>query len=48
LHDIPCLFQIQLILARQVRDLLSGWAAEGWLEISNPARKSRRYRLSAK
>jgi Fic family protein len=33
---------------RQVRDLLNGWAEDGWLEISDTARKSRRYRLSAK
>lgn len=32
---------------RTARDLLSAWLAEGWLEIADPARKSRRYRLSA-
>jgi predicted ArsR family transcriptional regulator len=32
---------------RQVRDLLNGWAEDGWLEISDAARKSRRYRLWA-
>jgi Fic family protein len=33
---------------RQVRDLLNVWAEDGWLEVSDAARKSRRYRLSAK
>lgn len=32
---------------RAARDLTAGWVAEGWLEIADPARKSRRYRLSA-
>jgi Fic family protein len=32
---------------RQVRDLLTGWVDAGWLVIGDPARKSRRYRLSA-
>ena len=32
---------------RQVRDLLASWVEAGWLVIGNPARKSRRYRLSA-
>ena len=32
---------------RQVRDLLAGWVEAGWLVIGDPARKSRRYRLSA-
>jgi len=32
---------------RQARDLLSKWVNDGWLEMSEPARKSRRYRLSA-
>ncbi|MBN2385584.1 MAG: Fic family protein [Anaerolineales bacterium] len=31
---------------RQVRDLLAEWVNAGWLEIGDPARKSRRYRLS--
>ena len=34
--------------ARTVRDLIAGWLEEGWLEVADPARKSRRYRLSAK
>ncbi len=33
--------------ARQVRDILSEWVSQGWLEVSDPARKTRRYRLSA-
>lgn len=33
--------------ARAARDLLSGWVADGWLEVADPARKSRRYCLSA-
>jgi Fic family protein len=32
---------------RQVRDLLAGWVEAGWLVIGDPARKSRRYQLSA-
>jgi len=34
--------------ARTVRDLIGGWLEDGWLEVADPARKSRRYRLSAK
>jgi len=33
--------------ARQVRDILSEWVKQDWLEISAEARKIRRYRLSA-
>lgn len=32
---------------RAARDLLATWVADGWLEVADPARKSRRYRLSA-
>ncbi|MBN1815229.1 MAG: hypothetical protein JXA14_25575 [Anaerolineae bacterium] len=32
---------------RTVRDLVTGWLADGWLEVEDPARWSRRYRLSA-
>jgi len=32
---------------RTVRDLAAGWLADGWLEVADAARKSRRYRLSA-
>ncbi len=32
---------------RAARDLLAAWVADGWLEMADPARKSRRYRLSA-
>ena len=33
---------------RQARDLLSEWVKQGWLEVSQPSRKLRRYSLSAK
>jgi len=32
---------------RQVRYLLNDWVEDGWLVISDAARKTRRYRLSA-
>jgi len=32
---------------RTVRDLVTGWLADGWLVLADPARKSRRYHLSA-
>ena len=32
---------------RSARDLLAAWVTDGWLEMADPARKSRRYRLSA-
>ena len=32
---------------RQARDLLTAWVGEGWLEVGDAARKSRRYHLSA-
>lgn len=32
---------------RTARDLVTGWVADGWLEVADPARKTRRYRLSA-
>jgi len=32
---------------RTVRDLVGGWLAAGWLVLADPARKSRRYHLSA-
>jgi len=32
---------------RAVRNLLASWVNEGWLDIANPSRKLRRYRLSA-
>jgi hypothetical protein len=43
-NDVACILGLS---PRQVRDLLSGCMAEGWLEISDPARKLQRYRLSA-
>jgi hypothetical protein len=30
-----------------VRDLIAGWLEDGWLEVADAARKTRRYRLSA-
>ena len=32
---------------RTVRDLLQNWVADGWLELVDPSRRARRYRLSA-
>ena len=32
---------------RSARDLLAGWVVDGWLVVTDPARKSRRYALSA-
>ncbi len=32
---------------RTVRDLVAGWLKESWLEIANPSRRARRYRLTA-
>jgi Fic family protein len=32
---------------RTVRDLIAGWLDDGWLEVADAARKTRRYRLSA-
>jgi Fic family protein len=32
---------------RQVRELLSGWVSQGWLQTSDPSRKGRKYILSA-
>ncbi len=32
---------------RAARALLAAWVADGWLAVADPARKSRRYRLSA-
>lgn len=32
---------------RTMRDLVTGWVADGWLVLADPARKSRRYHLSA-
>ena len=33
------------ISVRQTRDLLTGWVEDGWLEIADPSRKGRKYRL---
>ena len=33
--------------ARQAREVLTEWLADGWLEVSDAARKTRKYHLSA-
>jgi Fic family protein len=33
--------------ARQARSVINEWLEEGWLEVSDPSRKTRKYRLSA-
>lgn len=33
------------ISVRQTRDLLTGWVADGWLEVADPSKKGRKYRL---
>ncbi len=33
---------------RMARNLLVGWVEDGWLEVKNPSRRSRAYRLSEK
>ena len=34
------------ISTRQARDLLVGWVDQGWLEIADPSRRGRKYKLS--
>jgi predicted ArsR family transcriptional regulator len=34
------------ISVRQARELLMNWVAQGWLEISDPSRRGRKYRLT--
>jgi Fic family protein len=34
------------ISVRQTRDLLTRWVDEGWIEIADPSRKGRKYRLA--
>jgi Fic family protein len=34
------------ISARQARDLLLQWVDQGWLEVADPSRRGRKYRLS--
>jgi len=31
---------------RQTRDLLKGWVADGWIEIADPSKRGRKYRLA--
>ncbi len=33
------------ISVRQTRDLLTGWVADGWLEVADPSKRGRKYRL---
>ena len=34
------------ISVRQTRDLLTGWVADGWLEVADPSKRGRKYRLA--
>lgn len=34
------------ISLRHTRDLIAGWVEEGWLEVANPSKRSRSYKLS--
>jgi len=34
------------ISTRQARELLSKWSGQGWLEIADPSRRGRKYRLA--
>jgi len=34
------------ISTRQARELLSKWSEQGWLEIADPSRRGRKYRLA--
>ena len=34
------------ISVRQTRDLLTGWVSDGWLEVADPSRKGRKYKLA--
>jgi len=34
------------ISVRQTRDLLAGWVSDGWLEIADPSKRGRKYRLA--
>jgi Fic family protein len=36
------------ISVRQARDLLTDWVAQGWLEVVDPSRRGRKYRLAEK
>lgn len=33
------------ISVRQIRDLLTGWVKDGWLEVADPSKRGRKYRL---
>jgi Fic family protein len=34
------------ISVRHTRDLLKGWVEDGWLEVEDPSRRARKYRLA--
>jgi Fic family protein len=34
------------ISVRQARDLLAGWVKDGWLEVADPSRRGRKYKLA--
>ena len=36
------------ISVRQTRELLTGWVRQGWLEVADPSRRGRKYRLAEK
>lgn len=36
------------ISVRHTRDLLTGWVTDGWLEIADPSKRGRKYRLAEK
>jgi len=47
-HDTVRSAEVAAVLGvsqRQARHLLQQWVAEGWLEVADPSRKNRRYRL---
>jgi Fic family protein len=41
--DVASLLGISI---RQTRDLLTGWVADGWLEVADPSKRGRKYRLA--
>lgn len=41
--DVASLLGISI---RQTRDLLTGWVADGWINIADPSRRGRKYRLA--
>ena len=48
-HDVIKTAQVAHLLGlseRHARDLLSEWVKQGWIEIADPSRKARKYRLA--